>query len=167
MSTTSLRSIRVLPILAAVAFAAPAPLRAVQASDSLPTLETPRPLGAGILGGTLGSPLGLVAGAAVGAGMASCGSGGDFLCGVGEAMVGAAIGSALGAAFGANLAVRSAGGSPTLRGTFLPALAGIFLGGAAAWMGAKVEDSGALALIGFSLGQGTIAGLAASAQRSR
>ena len=167
MSTTLLRSTRLLPLLAAAALSSPAHLHAAQQIDSLPAVRAPRPLGVATLGGALGSGAGLVGGALVGYSMASCGSSPEWLCGLDEAAVGAVLGSAVGAALGANIAAHRAGRSPTFGKTFLASLGGVLVGTGVGALAAQVDDSGSLPLIGFAIGQGFVAGLAASAQRGR
>lgn len=167
MSTTPFRSSRLLPLLAAAALAAPAPLRAAQQTDSLPAAPTIRPLGVATLGGALGSGAGLVGGALVGYSAASCGSSSEWFCGLDEALMGAVLGSAVGAALGANLAAHRAGGSPSFGWTFLASLGGVLVGGGVSALAAQVDDSGSLPLIGFTVGQGLVAGLAATARWGR
>ena len=167
MSPTLLRSTQFLPLLMAAALSYPAHLHAAQQMDSLPAVSARRPLGVATLVGALGSGAGLVGGALVGYSMASCGSSPQWLCGLDQAMVGATLGSALGAALGANIAAHRAGRSPTFGKTFLASLGGVLVGTGVGALAAQVDDTGSLPLIGFTLGQGFVAGLAATAQRGR
>lgn len=167
MSTTMLSAARLLPFITAAALSSPAHLRAAPQSDSLPAVVVPRPLGVVTLGGALGSGAGLVGGALAGYSMASCGSASEWLCGLGEATVGAVLGSAVGAALGANVVARRAGRSPTFGKSFLASLAGVLVGTGVGAIAAQVDDSGGLMLIGFTVGQGFIAALAATAQTGR
>ncbi|NJD20885.1 MAG: hypothetical protein FIA95_16575 [Gemmatimonadetes bacterium] len=167
MSTTLLRCIRFLPCLAAAALSSPAHLQAGQQSDSLTAVRAPRPLGAASLVGALGSGAGVVGGALVGYSTAACGSSPQWFCGLGQATMGAVVGSAVGSALGANLVARRAGRSPTFGKTFLASLGGVLVGTGVGALVAQVDDSGAAALIGFTVGQGFIAALAAAAQGRR
>ncbi|HSG09847.1 MAG TPA: hypothetical protein VLA36_15915 [Longimicrobiales bacterium] len=142
----------------------------VAAPSTAVALPTPQvasfkpPLGRSIVGGTLGSGVGLVGGAIVGYGLATCGSG-EWLCGIGEAALGALVGSVVGSTVGANIGARGGGASPTFGSTVVGGLAGVLAGIA----GGKVMESMApdspAPLLGFAVGQGLVTGLFAAKRR--
>jgi hypothetical protein len=164
MSAMAIRSSWVFSVGVGAALLAHAPLRAAEPPDSLLPVASSRFVRAAILWGTLGSAAGVLGGGALGT-LVGCGNGGGHPCGLPEAGWGAVIGSSVGAALGANRAVRKAGGAPRFKKTFVASLVGAFVGSGAAWLGLEIEDSGGLALVGYSLSQGLIAGLWAAAQR--
>jgi hypothetical protein len=132
------------------------------ASTNSPVPPAPH-TGRAILGGALGSAIGVGAGAAVGYAMATC-SQGEWFCGLGEAAVGGLVGSTVGSTLGANLGVGS-GHKATFGSTFVGAAVGVLVGIGGAYLGANVNPDGPGALIGFSVGQGLVAGLFAARGR--
>ncbi len=109
-----------------------------------------------IVGGCLGSAVGLLAGSGIGYGLG----------GEGWDMVGFFGGSVVGSALGVKLAARSDGRNTTFASALTGGLVGSVAGLAAAVVLGGTIDRWA-GFVGFSLAQGTVAGLWARSRRPR
>ena len=131
---------------------------AADTSDVTPQLPQNSVL-AGATGGTLGGFVGFAAGALAGAATASGCS--EFMCGMGQVMVGATVGNLIGSALGAKAGVRAAGGEPssTALGAVLGMAAGI---GASALVAQVSGDNTTGPMLSFFITQGVVTGLYAA-----
>ena len=120
-----------------------------------PRADSPPSAGRVILGGALGSAAGLVAGAGMGYGLG--GEEGDLLGGLAGSVVGSALGS--------RLAARYQGRAPTFGAAVKGGLLGSLAGLAGAAIGGPIDPWAGL--VGFSLAQGTVAGLWARSHTPR
>ncbi|MHB1191545.1 MAG: hypothetical protein ACYC6F_00740 [Longimicrobiales bacterium] len=109
-----------------------------------------------IVGGCLGSVVGILAGTGIGLGLGGEGGG----------MLGFFGGSVVGSALGVKLAASHEGRGPTFRSALKGALLGTVPGIAAAVILGETIDPWA-GLVGFSLAQGTVAGLWARSHTQR
>jgi hypothetical protein len=122
------------------------------------------PVSLAVAGGVLGSATGLIAGAVAGYQLSDCsGAAPDDWCGVEVALLGALAGATLGSAAAAYLGARSGRDQPSLAHTRAGAVAGA---GAGLLLGIALDSgagaTGATFLLAFTLGQGTVAGVAAA-----
>jgi len=132
-----------------------------------PLPDSPRPVGAAILGGSLGSAGGAVVGFGVGAaldlGLGICdtddlSSDESFCVAFPAVVVGAIVGSAVGARFMA----RRRGATPSLKATLVAATAGIFTGALGSMAMGAIVENGTARWLAFSVGQGALTGLVAA-----
>lgn len=127
----------------------------------------PHPVGAAIVGGSLGSVTGAFVGfglgAAVDLGFGICDtdelSSDDQFCVAFPAVI---LGTIVGSAVGARFAARRRGATPSLKATLVAATAGVVTGTLGSLAMGAVTDNGQLRLVGFSVGQGTLTGLVAA-----
>lgn len=127
----------------------------------------PRPVGSAVVGGTLGSVVGAVVGFGMGAvvdlGLGICDaddlSSDEKFCTAFPAVV---VGTIVGSALGARIGARRGGAAPSLKATLVAATAGVLTGTLGSLAVGAMTDNGQLRLVGFSVGQGTLAGLVAA-----
>ena len=151
----------VIPILALVFLSTGAPLSA-QADTTLAERK-PRAVASAMLGGTLGSAAGALVGVGVGAGLDvvvdRCDSEDPYGEGSFCAIVpGVFLGTILGSALGAKLFAERKGAHPKFGRVLLAAAGGSFVGLVASGIVFNLTDDGRAGLIGFSIGQGFVAG---------
>ena len=135
-----------------------------QSNADTPVSDSSRPILPALAGGVIGTGAGMIVGVVIGPQIENCGAQTSVsdMCGLGGAILGMGVLGTVGAAAGAYVGARLGDGSPSAVRTSVAAVGGIGTGLLVAMLVERLGGWDGPVFIGYGVGQGALAGLAAA-----